>query len=145
MPKEIRVVDNALNADTPGLLHSKGKYWIAWVEKAFGPGGFLSLSPGSIAIDSGVDLGLPFNGAAPDIGAIEFGTSFGQGGGPSTTQLAVIDAQSGAIVAPQQLAKNLGFAAFPTLTQAADRVAITWFDSRPTQGRDIFGALASCN
>ena len=33
------------------------------------------LAPGSLAIDAGVNVGLPFNGSAPDIGAYESGTS----------------------------------------------------------------------
>jgi parallel beta-helix repeat protein len=33
---------------------------------------FLKLAPGSPAIDAGVDLGLPFSGNAPDLGAHEF-------------------------------------------------------------------------
>ena len=32
---------------------------------------YFQLRPGSPAIDTGVDVGLPFNGAAPDIGAFE--------------------------------------------------------------------------
>lgn len=35
--------------------------------------GFLRLPSDSQAIDSGVDVGLPYNGAAPDLGAFEFG------------------------------------------------------------------------
>lgn len=35
---------------------------------------FLLLSSGSDAIDEGATLGLPFDGAAPDLGAYEFGT-----------------------------------------------------------------------
>ncbi len=34
-------------------------------------GGDFSLSPGSPAIDAGADLGAPFHGAAPDLGALE--------------------------------------------------------------------------
>jgi hypothetical protein len=34
---------------------------------------FLHLAPGSKAIDAGVDLGLPFRGKAPDLGAFESG------------------------------------------------------------------------
>lgn len=32
---------------------------------------FLHLAPGSDAIDAGVNVGLPFRGAAPDLGAFE--------------------------------------------------------------------------
>lgn len=32
---------------------------------------FLRLAPNSDAIDAGVDVGLPFEGAAPDLGAFE--------------------------------------------------------------------------
>ena len=35
--------------------------------------GFLKLKEGSRAIDKGVDVGMPFAGAAPDLGAYEFG------------------------------------------------------------------------
>jgi hypothetical protein len=35
------------------------------------PGGDFHLQPNSPAIDAGVDLGLPFNGVAPDLGAFE--------------------------------------------------------------------------
>ena len=36
---------------------------------------FLRLSPSSPLINTGISVGLPFNGAAPDIGAFEFDTS----------------------------------------------------------------------
>jgi hypothetical protein len=36
---------------------------------------FLRLAPGSAAIDRGVDLGRPFVGKAPDLGAFEFGAA----------------------------------------------------------------------
>ena len=32
----------------------------------------LRLAPGSDLIDAGVDVGIPFNGAAPDLGAYEY-------------------------------------------------------------------------
>ncbi len=35
---------------------------------------FLHLAPGSVAIDEGVDIGLPFHGSHPDLGAFESGT-----------------------------------------------------------------------
>jgi hypothetical protein len=34
---------------------------------------FMKLKTGNDAIDRGVDVGLPFNGKAPDLGAFEFG------------------------------------------------------------------------
>ncbi|OGO15217.1 MAG: hypothetical protein A2Z14_08330 [Chloroflexi bacterium RBG_16_48_8] len=37
-------------------------------------GGDFHLKANSPAMDAGVDVGLPYNGAAPDIGAYEFGT-----------------------------------------------------------------------
>ena len=37
--------------------------------------GFLKLKKGSRAIDKGVDLGFPFVGEAPDLGAFEYGMS----------------------------------------------------------------------
>lgn len=36
-------------------------------------GGNFSLQPGSPAIDAGLDVGLPYTGTAPDMGAVEFG------------------------------------------------------------------------
>jgi hypothetical protein len=36
------------------------------------PAGFARLAAGSDLIDKGVDVGIPFNGAAPDLGAYEF-------------------------------------------------------------------------
>lgn len=33
---------------------------------------FLALTPGSPAIDAGTDLGIPYSGSAPDLGAVEF-------------------------------------------------------------------------
>lgn len=36
---------------------------------------FLSLASGSPAIDAGRDVGLPYSGSAPDLGALEFGTT----------------------------------------------------------------------
>ena len=35
----------------------------------------LRLQSGSPAIDAGVDVGLPYSGSAPDIGAYEYGGS----------------------------------------------------------------------
>ncbi len=34
---------------------------------------FLHLAPGSTAIEVGADIGLPFTGNAPDLGAYEWG------------------------------------------------------------------------
>jgi MYXO-CTERM domain-containing protein len=53
---------------------------------------YLKLTAGSKMIDKGVDVGLPFVGAAPDLGAYEFGavttgaggTPGGNGGGPGS-------------------------------------------------------------
>lgn len=42
---------------------------------------FLHLKAGSPLIDKGTNVGLPYNGAAPDLGAYEFGAT---GGAPST-------------------------------------------------------------
>ncbi|MFC2076257.1 right-handed parallel beta-helix repeat-containing protein [candidate division KSB1 bacterium] len=36
---------------------------------------FMRLAPGSPCIDAGVDVGINFNGSAPDLGAIEYGTT----------------------------------------------------------------------
>lgn len=38
-------------------------------------GGGFSLQPESPAIDAGLDVGLPYTGAAPDIGAVEYGAA----------------------------------------------------------------------
>jgi hypothetical protein len=45
---------------------------------------FLKLAAGSAMIDKGTDVQLPFVGAAPDLGAYEFGATGGSGGGGST-------------------------------------------------------------
>jgi MYXO-CTERM domain-containing protein len=42
--------------------------------------GFMRLVEGSDLIDKGKDVGLPFNGTAPDLGAFEFGAPLGSGG-----------------------------------------------------------------
>jgi hypothetical protein len=42
--------------------------------------GFMRLVEGSDLIDKGKDVGLPFNGTAPDLGAYEFGPPLGSGG-----------------------------------------------------------------
>ena len=41
---------------------------------------FMKLASGSDLIDKGVDVGLPFNGSAPDLGAFESGPPLGTGG-----------------------------------------------------------------
>lgn len=38
---------------------------------------FLRLTSGSSLIDAGIDVGFPYNGSAPDLGAFEFGTILG--------------------------------------------------------------------
>ncbi len=38
---------------------------------------YYTLSPGSPLIDAGTNVGLPFQGSAPDIGAFEFGNTIG--------------------------------------------------------------------
>jgi MYXO-CTERM domain-containing protein len=45
---------------------------------------FLKLAAGSAMIDKGTDVGLPFVGTAPDLGAYEFGATGGSGGGGTT-------------------------------------------------------------
>jgi hypothetical protein len=42
---------------------------------------FMKLAAGSAMIDKGTDVGLPFVGAAPDLGAYEYGASGAGGGG----------------------------------------------------------------
>ena len=45
---------------------------------------FLKLAAGSAMIDKGTDVGLPFNGATPDLGAYEYGATTGAGGAAGT-------------------------------------------------------------
>jgi MYXO-CTERM domain-containing protein len=45
---------------------------------------FLKLAAGSAMIDKGTDVKLPFVGAAPDLGAYEYGATSSSGGGGST-------------------------------------------------------------
>jgi MYXO-CTERM domain-containing protein len=45
---------------------------------------FLKLATGSAMIDKGTDVKLPFVGAAPDLGAYEYGATGGSGGGGTT-------------------------------------------------------------
>jgi hypothetical protein len=45
---------------------------------------FLKLAAGSAMIDKGTDVKLPFVGAAPDLGAYEYGATGGSGGGGTT-------------------------------------------------------------
>jgi hypothetical protein len=45
---------------------------------------FLKLAAGSAMIDKGTDVKLPFVGAAPDLGAYEFGSTGSSGGGGTT-------------------------------------------------------------
>jgi hypothetical protein len=46
---------------------------------------FLKLAAGSKMIDKGTDVGLPFVGAAPDLGAYEYGAAGSSGGGAANT------------------------------------------------------------
>ncbi len=57
---------------------------------------FLHLSSGSRFIDKGADVGLPFSGAAPDIGAFEYGT-------PSNVRSAAVFNQKNAGITNRQL------------------------------------------
>jgi len=45
---------------------------------------FLKLAATSRMLDKGTDVGLPFTGAAPDLGAYEYGTTSGAAGGTSS-------------------------------------------------------------
>jgi hypothetical protein len=45
---------------------------------------FLKLAGGSAMIDKGTDVGLPFGGAAPDLGAYEYGATTAAGGATGT-------------------------------------------------------------
>ena len=57
---------------------------------------FLRLSPGSNLIDKGQDVGLPFVGTAPDLGAFEFGATGGTSGGTGGAASGTGGAGSGA-------------------------------------------------
>ena len=47
--------------------------------------GFLKLKAGSRAIDKGEDIGFPFAGSAPDLGAFEYGLSSSSAASSSST------------------------------------------------------------
>jgi hypothetical protein len=60
---------------------------------------FLSLTSGSAAVDAGVDVGLGYAGAAPDLGALEYGTAFADALAPVRAVLEAHAASSGALLA----------------------------------------------
>ena len=65
---------------------------------------FLRLAAGSKMIDKGTDVGLPFVGTAPDLGAYEYGaatTTTGTGGAGGSTA-AGAGGRGGAAVAPRR-------------------------------------------
>ena len=65
--------------------------------------GFLKLKKGSRAIDKGEDLGFPFVGEAPDLGAFEYGLSSSSVAGPSSSAGSSSSAESVAsIVMPSK-------------------------------------------
>jgi len=66
------VVDDLSNSwnDPPGIV--LGPTDFLSLDPADMETAFLRLAPGSGAIDAGVDVGLPFSGDAPDLGAFEF-------------------------------------------------------------------------
>jgi MYXO-CTERM domain-containing protein len=57
---------------------------------------FLKLAAGSAMIDKGTDVKLPFVGAAPDLGAYEYGATGGSGGGGTTGAAGAGGGSSGA-------------------------------------------------
>ncbi|WP_407446516.1 right-handed parallel beta-helix repeat-containing protein [Fibrobacter sp.] len=61
--------------------------------------GFLKLKKGSRAIDKGEDLGFPFVGEAPDLGAFEYGLSSSSVAGPSSSAGSSSSAESAASIA----------------------------------------------
>ncbi|MCK5219082.1 T9SS type A sorting domain-containing protein [bacterium] len=136
---EYKVSQSSGNADTPQLAFFNEAYCVVWVEKVDGDPGMFSLAPNSPCIDAGADLGLPFNGAAPDIGAVEFGNAPFQPEGASEIHMALVSPEVGPGT-PILLSSNSGFSAFPVIEPVEDKVVVCWFDSRDG-GREIYGAL----
>ena len=56
---------------------------------------FLALSSSSAARDTGTDVGLPFVGSAPDIGALEYGQRITDLGLPAINSLTSVSAIRG--------------------------------------------------
>ncbi len=140
---EVQLTTGEASADTPGLAFWQGRYWVAWVEKPWSgdPEPFAPM-PQSPLIDAGVDVGLPYNGAAPDIGAIEFGSVWG-GQYTTTIYVASLDPATGQLAGPLKIAENTGFSAFPVLQNVDDRMTVVWFDTE-NDLRNIFGAQLIC-
>lgn len=137
-------------ADTPSLTFLAGRYFVSWVEKPWegNPQPF-RLEPDSAAIDMGIDIGLPFNGAAPDSGAVEFGSPWPNDGAPGAIFLAAYEPLKNE-VKRVELAPTVGFSAFPTMMVAGTQVTTAWFDTLPEassptdERRDLFLRGAQC-
>ena len=77
--------------------------------------GFLKLKKGSRAIDKGEDLGFPFVGKAPDLGAFEYGMSSSSVAGPSSSSShSGLDSESsGSVVGSSSSAESAASIAMP--------------------------------
>ena len=77
--------------------------------------GFLKLKKGSRAIDKGEDLGFPFVGEAPDLGAFEYGLSSSSVTGPSSSSShSGLDPESsGSVVGSSSSAESAASIAMP--------------------------------
>jgi hypothetical protein len=141
---EDKITASAGNADTPGLLFAQGLYWISWVEKPWGgdPAPFTPQASSPV-IDTGADVGLPYNGAGPDIGAIEFGSPWPATEAATSLHLALLDPVSGALGPPQHVADNQGFSAFPAMAWLGEAAHLIWFDAAGDR-RDLHLARVSC-
>jgi hypothetical protein len=67
---------------------------------------FLKLAAGSQMIDKGVDVGLPFTGAAPDLGAYEYGAVTQAVAHPQTAFVKSIAVRTGPKLVPEGLSRS---------------------------------------
>jgi parallel beta-helix repeat protein len=98
----VAVKNNILYKNSSGIIDNVGDATLDhnWLDDGRDPG-FVSegsrdfhLREGSLAIDAGVNVGLPYAGTAPDLGAYEFGANTGPGtaGAPGGTLAPVASA-----------------------------------------------------